>query len=142
MVLLPSKRPRPLFWTSSLVGLQSKVISYRASDFGRFNQLHPTKIPEAQERYGNELKRVVGVLDRHLKDRNYLVGDKCTYADLAFVMWNVSIGWSLAGGPTKFDEDEYPNFKRWMDSLKSRPGVLRVLMNMQATEMKSDGTRG
>lgn len=57
-------------------------------------------------------------------------------------MWNVSIAWSLANGPTKFDEDEYPNFKRWMDAMRARPGVQRVLVNLQATEMRSGGNRG
>jgi glutathione S-transferase len=41
------------------------------------------------ERYGNEIWRVTGVLDAHLKkvEGEWLVGDKCTYADLSFVPW-------------------------------------------------------
>jgi glutathione S-transferase len=41
-----------------------------------FTKFHPEKLPSAQERYLNEIKRVVGVLDKHLQGREYLVGDK------------------------------------------------------------------
>jgi glutathione S-transferase len=83
----------------------------------------------------------VGVLNSFLKGRDWLVGDKCTYADLSFVMWNVSIDLSLTGGPVAWDIEEFPEFKRWMDAMKSRPAVGKVLMNMQASEMSSEGTR-
>ncbi|KAL8772513.1 MAG: hypothetical protein Q9203_004660 [Teloschistes exilis] len=46
-----------------------------------FNKLHHEKLPSAQERYGKEILRVVGVLDGVLKDRDWLVGDKCAFAD-------------------------------------------------------------
>jgi glutathione S-transferase len=51
---------------------------------------HPEKnLTSCLDRYGNEIKRVLGVIDAHLKKTGteYLVGDKCTYADLAFVPW-------------------------------------------------------
>ena len=54
----------------------------------RFNVLHPEKLPSAIERYSNEVKRVLGVLEQALRGKQWLVGDKCTYADLAFVTWN------------------------------------------------------
>jgi len=104
-----------------------------------FNQLHHEKLPSAQLRYGNEIKRVVGVLNKFLKGRDWLVGNKCTYVDLAFIMWNVSIDWSMANGPVEWNIDEFPEFKRWCDAMKARPSVQKVLMNMQSTEMKSEG---
>ncbi|CAL8576696.1 Transcriptional regulator ure2 [Xanthoria parietina] len=55
---------------------------------GWFNVLHPEKLPSAIERYSNEVKRVLGVLEQALRGKQWLVGDKCTYADLAFVTWN------------------------------------------------------
>ena len=41
------------------------------------------------DRYGAEIWRVTGVLDAQLKKSGgeWLVGDKCSYADLAFVPW-------------------------------------------------------
>lgn len=67
---------------------------------GWFQHLHPEKIPSAIERYSNEIRRVLGVLDGVLaakakaaghagpEDPVWLVGDKMTFADMAFVPWN------------------------------------------------------
>ena len=65
--------------------------------FLRFALFHPEKLESAQGRYANELKRVVGVLDPVLKGNEWLVGDKCTYADLVFVMWNTQIDFTMKG---------------------------------------------
>jgi len=48
---------------------------------------HEKNSESAIERYQNEIKRVLGVIDTHLKETGgeYLVGDKCTYANLAWV---------------------------------------------------------
>ena len=53
-----------------------------------FLNSHPEKIPSAVERYQKETLRVFGVLDGVLKDREWLVADKCTIADLSFITWN------------------------------------------------------
>lgn len=59
----------------------------------RFNLFHEGAYGESPEsakvRYGNEVKRVADVLDDVLAKSEWLVGDKCTYADLAFTMWNM-----------------------------------------------------
>ncbi|POS69916.1 glutathione S-transferase II [Diaporthe helianthi] len=67
-------------------------ISGQGPYFGQcicFTYLHPEKIPSAIERYADEIKRVLGVLDGVLaakpKDEQWLVGDRMTYEDLAFV---------------------------------------------------------
>lgn len=40
------------------------------------------------DRYRNEVNRVNGVLEKVLKDNNgWLTGEKCTVADLSFVIW-------------------------------------------------------
>ena len=51
-------------------------------------RIHPEKIPSAVERYQKEIVRVFGVLDSVLAKQPWLVGDKCSVADLAFVPWN------------------------------------------------------
>ena len=53
-----------------------------------FQNRHSEKIPSAIERYSNEIRRVFGVLDSVLAKQKYLVGDKVTVADLAFIPWN------------------------------------------------------
>ncbi|GAB1313704.1 Transcriptional regulator ure2 [Madurella fahalii] len=59
---------------------------------GWFRHLHPEKIPSAIERYANEIKRVLKVLETVLAakpaDAQWLVGNKMTFADMAFLPWN------------------------------------------------------
>ena len=43
------------------------------------------KIPSAIERYQREIVRILGVLESVLSTRRWLVGDKCSVADLSFV---------------------------------------------------------
>ena len=43
------------------------------------------KIPSAIERYQREIVRILGVLEDVLSERVWLVGDKCSVADLSFV---------------------------------------------------------
>ena len=46
---------------------------------------HPEPAPGARERYQKEILRVWGVLESVLKDHEWLVGGKCTIADLSFI---------------------------------------------------------
>jgi len=101
----------------------------------RFNIHHHEKLPSAQARYGIEVKRIVGVLNNVLKDKNWLVGDKCTYADLSFFMMNNNIEYCLRGGPVEWDIKEFPEYERWMNAMKKRPSVVKTLATLYATEV-------
>jgi glutathione S-transferase len=67
-----------------------------------FKIFHHEKLPSALERYIKETNRVTAVLEAHLAqekkenggsgDGPWLVGNKCTYADAAFVPWQVAFG--------------------------------------------------
>ena len=46
----------------------------------------PPRIPVAIERYQKEILRVFGVLESVLSKQEWLVGGKCTIADLSFIM--------------------------------------------------------
>ncbi|MCJ1431533.1 glutathione S- transferase, nitrogen catabolite repression regulator [Xylographa pallens] len=96
-----------------------------------FSNYHAEKLPSAEERYANEIRRVLGVLDAHLtKQRTpYLVGDKCTFADLAWVTWNALLGWLV---PDLNAEKEFPAFYAWNQRLVERPAVKKVLAEKDA----------
>ncbi|KAI1359434.1 glutathione S-transferase [Xylaria arbuscula] len=68
-----------------------KRLSYESLNERHFH-LHPEKIPSAIERYENEVRRVLGVLEAVLSknpaDAQWLVGDKMTFADMSFMPWN------------------------------------------------------
>jgi glutathione S-transferase len=94
---------------------------------------HPEKIPSAQNRYMDEINRVVGVLDGVLTDRNsgWLVGDMATYADLMFVMWNEQLPSIFSAFPDKFDIEKYPHYKKWTEVMKERESVKKALARQQ-----------
>ena len=50
-----------------------------------FHTYHPERVPSAQERYRNEVKRITSVLDSVLSKQEWLVGGKPTIADLSFI---------------------------------------------------------
>lgn len=89
---------------------------------------HSEKLPSAIDRYVGEIKRVAGVLDTHLKQSGgWLVGNKCTYADLAFVPWDMMLGFLLGGDGEKEIMDGNPNFKKWHETMMTRPSVKKIV---------------
>jgi glutathione S-transferase len=101
-----------------------------------FSHFHPEKVPSAITRYRNEIKRVTMVLDKVLGDREYLVGDKCTYADLAFVTWYDAAPYCFADEEVDLAK-EFPNYGAWMGRLLARPSVQRMLENKK--KAKAEG---
>jgi glutathione S-transferase len=96
----------------------------RADKLRWFTFSHPEKLLSAVERYVNEIRRMSRVLDGHLVGRQCLVGDKCTYADIAFVTWQQSI--NKAVGDSFDHTREYPNVQTWLERLLGRPSVKKV----------------
>lgn len=94
-------------------------------------------MPSAIERYNDQLKRVLGVLDGWLESRQWLVGDKMTYADMAFVPWNDRIDSVILCKP----EDKFagfPNVQAWHQRMISRPAWKRC-MEVREPLMKEQG---
>ncbi|KAL1835953.1 hypothetical protein VTK73DRAFT_5251 [Phialemonium thermophilum] len=89
-----------------------------------FLRHHHEQLPSAQERYIKEIKRVTGVLDGWLEGRQYLVGDKFTFADLAFLPWQNLVAEYF---PTLFPRGEFRNVDAWVDRMKARPAIAKVL---------------
>ena len=63
-----------------------------------FSNYHLDNLPSAELRYANEIRRVLGVIDGHLAkyETEYLIGNKVSYADLAWVTWNALLGWLVS----------------------------------------------
>ena len=88
--------------------------------------LHPEKIPSAIERYTNEVWRVIGVLEGHLKGKQWLVGDKITFADLSFVTWNDRMDMVL-GIAQSNPLAKYPNVDAWQNRMTSRASFKKAI---------------
>ncbi len=93
-----------------------------------FGNYHPEKVPSAVERYVRETERVIGVLDTHLQKAGtrFLVGDKCTYADIAFVPWANLVPFIAKDSPIDV-EAKYPAYDRWLKRLCQREAVKKAL---------------
>ena len=74
----------------------------------------------AHERYGREYHRCLGVLERRLEDREFLLGEY-SIADMAAWPW-VLIAKPL-GRPLDAEGDAFPNVARWRGAVKERPAV-------------------
>lgn len=93
-------------------------------------------IQSAIDRYVNEIIRVIGVIDlglrRNLAPGNWIVGDKCTYADLSFATW-ASVGHGLLRelGKDEGLEKDYPKYSEWITKIEEQESVrkIRDLMN-------------
>jgi GST-like protein len=87
-----------------------------------FRHKAPEKIPYAINRYLREAERHYEVLDTHLEGREYMVGDSYSIADISTWGWidKATVGLSEGG------LDNYPNLKRWFDSINARPAVQKA----------------
>ena len=119
----PAARYRVIEWLM----FQMAGVGPMSGQAGHFMGYAPEKIPYAIERYRNETLRLYGVMDRRLDGRDYLAGDY-SIADMAVFPW-IQVRWLY-----EIELDEFPNLKRWYETLKSRPAVQRGMAVMKDEE--------
>jgi GST-like protein len=79
-----------------------------------------------RDRYVNEARRLLAVLDGHLAGRAWILGDEYTIADIATFPWvNNLIGFYGARELVRFDD--YANVRRVLEVFLERPAVQRGL---------------
>ena len=83
-----------------------------------FRNYAKEKIEYAIKRYVDECHRLYGVMNKRLEDREFLAVDY-SIADMA------CIGWVRSYEGQGQDLNEFPNLKRWFDTMMARPGVQR-----------------
>lgn len=76
----------------------------------------PEKISYAIDRYVNETNRLYGVLDKRLETREFIAGPY-SIADMASYPWIVP--WERQ----KQNLDDFPNLKRWFETVGDRPAT-------------------
>jgi GSH-dependent disulfide-bond oxidoreductase len=84
-----------------------------------FLQYAPEKIEYAMKRYSNEANRLYGVLDRQLRQSEWIAGGEYTIADIA------TFPWLRMPERQGVNIDDYPEVKRWRDRIAERPAVQR-----------------
>ena len=81
-----------------------------------FFHYFPEKIQPVIERYQNETKRLLAVLDARLKDHEFLAGDY-SIADIANWAWVRTHKWSGV------EIGDLPHLQRWTDVIAARPAA-------------------
>ncbi len=83
-----------------------------------FVRYFPEEVPAAVERYCNETRRLYEVLDRQLRETEYLAGE-FSIADIANWSWVRSYYWA------RVPVEGLDSLQRWMNAIAERPASIR-----------------
>ncbi|MPN38884.1 Disulfide-bond oxidoreductase YghU [bioreactor metagenome] len=80
-----------------------------------------------RDRYVNESRRLLGVLDSQYAQHAWVAGDEYTIADIAILPWVRNLaGFYEAGDLVGFDD--FKHLKKALDRFVARPAVARGLL--------------
>ncbi len=79
-----------------------------------------------RDRYVTEAKRLLGVLDRHLAGRSWMMGDAYTIADIAIFPW-VNVLNTFYGAGELVGTQDFTQVNRVLEVFLARPAVVRGL---------------
>ena len=118
----PAQRAECLSWLFWQMG----SAPFLGGGFGHFYAYAPVKIEYAIDRYAMEVKRQMDVLNRHLAERRYMVGDDYTIADMAIWPWYGALAKGQLYEAGEFLQvQDYTHVIRWADEIAQRPAVQR-----------------
>jgi GSH-dependent disulfide-bond oxidoreductase len=129
--LLPADchaRSEALQWLMLQVGGLGPMMG-QANLFGHY---WPEKLPAVQARYLGEVRRLFGILDARLADRDFLAGEY-SIADIAHFCWVRTAGW------TGVDLAPFPSLTAWIDRIAARPAVQRGLKVPEVSPVREGG---
>ncbi|MEX0730928.1 MAG: glutathione S-transferase N-terminal domain-containing protein [Aquisalimonadaceae bacterium] len=98
-----------LFWQVGNLGPMAGQLSH-------FVNYAPGDEPYSRERYANEYNRCLGVLERRLEGREFVLGD---YSIVDMACWP----WVLNASRLGETLEEFPRVRRWREVIKGRPAV-------------------
>ncbi|UWR39303.1 glutathione S-transferase family protein [Sulfitobacter sp. W074] len=81
-----------------------------------FLHFNPGKAAYAEDRFGAEVKRLYGVLDKQLEGRDHICGEY-SIADMACWPWVSRYEWQ------QIDLADYPNVRAWYQRLRAHDAV-------------------
>ena len=114
----PKGRSVTLQWLMFQMGGVGPMMG-QANVFHRYWQ---EKIPPVIDRYQNESRRLLEVLNNRLAETRYLAGEDYTIADIANWAWARTHEWS--GVPV----DGLDPLERWLAEISERPAVQRGIL--------------
>ncbi len=108
----PLGRKEALEWLFWQVGNQGPA----GGQLSHFVNYAPEGQLYARQRYANEYDRCLGVLERRLEGRSYILDD---YSIVDMICWP----WVLIAKPLGQSLETFPNVTAWRQLLKERPAV-------------------
>jgi GST-like protein len=125
--LLPSD-PARRYETIQWVFFQMAAVGPMFGQLGFFHKFAGREIEDKRplERYRNESKRLLGVLETRLEGRDWIMGEDYTIADISLLGWVRNlVGFYGAGELVDFDSLKHVPV--WLERGLARPGVQRGL---------------
>ncbi len=109
-----------LFW-------QMGSAPYIGGGFGHFYAYAPEKIKYAIDRFSMEAKRQLDLLNKHLENRKFMIGDEYTIADMAIWPWyGALVRGDIYSASEFLQTDEYSHILRWDNEIAQRPAAKRA----------------
>src|SRR5690606_31486366 len=93
--------------------------------FGHFFKYAAEKTTDSYgvNRYTRETQRLLEVLNNRMRDREWIMGDELTIADIAIVPWIK--GLDFYEGHAQLQTETYEHVTRWRDLFYARPAVIK-----------------
>jgi GST-like protein len=110
----PTRHWQAIEWLNWQIGGFGPMLG-QAHHFLKYN---PGLSEYAEQRYHNEAKRLYGVLDKQLADKDFVAGEY-SIADMAIWPWAARFDYH------KINLNEFPNVKRWYLTVAERPAVAK-----------------
>ncbi|WP_447874285.1 glutathione S-transferase N-terminal domain-containing protein [Serratia fonticola] len=123
--LLP-KDPAQRYETIQWVFFQMASVGPMFGQLGFFHKFAGREYEDKRpfERYQNESKRLLGVLEERLQGRDWIMGSEYTIADISLLGWVRNlIGFYEARDVVEFDN--FPLVGQWLERGLARPAVQR-----------------
>lgn len=116
----PEDRPELLSW---LMFIASGLGPFSGQAV-HFQHAAPEPLPYAVNRYRREIERHYKVLDDHLAERDFIVGESFTIADMSAWGWLGRAARVLATPERPLAG--FPHLERWFAAIEQRPAVARA----------------
>jgi GSH-dependent disulfide-bond oxidoreductase len=125
--LMP-KDPSGRYETMQWVFFQMSNVGPMFGQLGFFYKFGGRDINDKRplNRYADEVKRLLGVMQAHLKGRQWFMGDAYTIADIAHVGWLRSLLDFYDAGDL-VGIDNFPDVQAWLARALARPSTARGL---------------
>ncbi|HLS17337.1 MAG TPA: glutathione S-transferase N-terminal domain-containing protein [Paenalcaligenes sp.] len=121
----PAQRYHTLQWLMFQMGGVGPMFG----QVGFFHKFAGQEIEDKRprDRYLNESKRLLGVLDKHLKGKDWIMGADYSIADIAIFPWVRNLVGFYEAGPL-VDYDQFTEVQRVVNAFCERPAVKAGLL--------------